>query len=99
MPRQAAVANTKGPSYKVLFTYIPKSGGVPYAGLIRDAQGNLYGTTSEGGAYGHGVAFESSPLGTESVLYNFTGLADGGFPVGRLTEFRRQSVWHYGLRW
>jgi uncharacterized repeat protein (TIGR03803 family) len=33
----------------------------PYAGLIFDAAGNLYGTTSEGGAYGGGTVFEFTP--------------------------------------
>jgi uncharacterized repeat protein (TIGR03803 family) len=36
-------------------------GGVPYSSLVLDANGNLYGTTSEAGAYGQGVIFEITP--------------------------------------
>ena len=47
----------------------------PYAGLVFDAQGNLYGTTGLGGAHGEGTVFELSPgTGggwTEKVLYSF----------------------------
>ena len=40
------------------FTYNP-DGGIPYAGLIMDAAGNLYGTTTEGGGTGYeGTVFE-----------------------------------------
>jgi uncharacterized repeat protein (TIGR03803 family) len=56
----------------------------PYAGVIFDAAGNLYGTTQEGGAYFSGVVFKLAPdpdgTWTESVLYTFTGGADGGGP-------------------
>jgi uncharacterized repeat protein (TIGR03803 family) len=53
-------------------------------GLIRDSAGNLYGTTNGGGASGAGVVFQIDPSGNETVLYNFTGGADGGFPFGGL---------------
>jgi uncharacterized repeat protein (TIGR03803 family) len=36
-------------------------GGTPYGGLVFGAGGNLYGTTSIGGAYGDGVVFEITP--------------------------------------
>jgi uncharacterized repeat protein (TIGR03803 family) len=38
-----------------------KDGQYPYAGVILDAAGNLYGTTSGGGAYGYGTVFEITP--------------------------------------
>jgi len=41
--------------------------------LIRDAEGNLYGTTSRGGISYWGMAFKLDPRGKESVLYNFLG--------------------------
>ena len=53
-------------------------GGSPYGGVILDSKGNLYGTTSAGGASGHGVVYRLSAAGKETVLYNFTGAADGG---------------------
>jgi uncharacterized repeat protein (TIGR03803 family) len=55
-------------------------GGGPSAGLIFDAKGNLYGTTTSGGASGFGVVFKLSSKGKETVLYSFTGGADGGNP-------------------
>jgi uncharacterized repeat protein (TIGR03803 family) len=43
-------------------------------------KGNLYGTTSEGGGSGAGTVFKLDATGKESVLYSFTGGADGGSP-------------------
>jgi len=66
----------------------------PNAGLIFDPSGNLYGTTSQGGAYscmgagGCGTVFELSPNGsgswTETLLYSFQGGSDGQFPLAGL---------------
>jgi uncharacterized repeat protein (TIGR03803 family) len=55
-------------------------GSYPNAGLIRDSHGNLYGTTAKGGAYGNGVVFKLDATGSETVLYSFTGGADGSNP-------------------
>jgi uncharacterized repeat protein (TIGR03803 family) len=57
----------------------------PIAGLLLDAAGNLYGTTTGGGGCstivaGCGIVFKIAPDGTESVLYTFTGGADGAGP-------------------
>jgi uncharacterized repeat protein (TIGR03803 family) len=62
-------------------------GNSPLAGVIRDAAGNLYGTTVQGGAYGWGNVFELTPSGStwkETVLHNFDGM-DGAYPVAALT--------------
>lgn len=59
-------------------------GANPYAGLIADAQGNFYGTTFGGGAYGYGTVFKLTPSGEETVLYNFAGAPDGAAPYGGL---------------
>jgi uncharacterized repeat protein (TIGR03803 family) len=48
------------------------NGGSPFAGVVRDSQGNLYGTASTGGSGGWGVVFKVDPAGNETVLYNFT---------------------------
>ncbi|MGA8876241.1 MAG: choice-of-anchor tandem repeat GloVer-containing protein [Candidatus Korobacteraceae bacterium] len=56
----------------------------PTSSLIFDANGNLYGTTLEGGTNGAGVVFEMMPNGsggwTEIVLHNFGAGDDGAFP-------------------
>lgn len=59
-------------------------GAVPAASLIMDQQGNLYGTTVNGGAYGWGTVFKLNPSGNETVLYSFTGGNDGKQPMGGL---------------
>jgi uncharacterized repeat protein (TIGR03803 family) len=59
-------------------------GGNPYAGVIFDAAGNLYGTTFEGGAANAGVVFQIDPTGLETVLHSFSGGADGGYPYAGL---------------
>jgi uncharacterized repeat protein (TIGR03803 family) len=61
-------------------------GGAPSAGLIFDADGNLYSTTSTGGSHNDGTVFQLSPAGgnwSETVLYSFGG-NDGSQPVGGL---------------
>jgi uncharacterized repeat protein (TIGR03803 family) len=80
---------------KVIYTFESGSdGGYPYAGLILDSKGNLYGTTVQGGnttgancsyTVGCGVVFELSPptgkgSWPETALYAFNGGSDGGFP-------------------
>ena len=59
-------------------------GDSPYAGVIFDASGNLYGTTFYGGAYGDGMVFELTPKSsggawTETVLHNFNNNGKDGF--------------------
>jgi uncharacterized repeat protein (TIGR03803 family) len=74
------------------FTGSPTDGASPYAGLIRDAAGNLYGTTSLGGASsncleGCGTVFKIDATGSETVLYSFTGTSgDGADPMAGLVR-------------
>jgi uncharacterized repeat protein (TIGR03803 family) len=61
----------------------------PVAGLVRDTQGNLYGTTQYGGAHGCGVVFELIPNSggdwTEKILHDFNhGGKDGCEPASSL---------------
>ncbi len=59
-------------------------GQYPFGSLLADDAGNLYGTTSAGGAYGLGVVFKLTPGGTETVLHSFAGGRDGATPYGGL---------------
>lgn len=52
----------------------------PNGDLVRDAAGNLYGTTQIGGAFGFGTVFKLTAAGIETVLYSFAGGADGCNP-------------------
>lgn len=64
-------------SVKVLHTFLGNGGDgtIPDAGLVFDAAGNLYGTTSAGGSNGYGTVFELTPgtggSWTETVLYSW----------------------------
>jgi uncharacterized repeat protein (TIGR03803 family) len=60
-------------------------GGHPFSGVVRDAAGNLYGTTDDGGAlFFYGTAFKLDTTGNYTVLHDFTGGSDGGYPTGTL---------------
>lgn len=59
----------------------------PLAGLLKDSDGNLYGTTANGGLYNFGTIFEVSKAGIETVLYSFSGYpADGANPAASLVR-------------
>ena len=69
------------PAYSVLYSFKgTPDGASPAAGVIRDAAGNFYGTTFYGGASGWGTVFKLDTTGKETVLYSFTGGADGANP-------------------
>jgi uncharacterized repeat protein (TIGR03803 family) len=76
----------------VLHTFRGADGASPTAGLVRDSEGNLYGTTVAGGnlacstAGGCGVVFKLNTTGKETVLHRFTGGADGGYPTSLLRD-------------
>ena len=53
---------------------------------MRDAKGNLYGTTEGGENLAWGTVFRLTPTGKETVLYNFKGGADGGAPRASLVR-------------
>ncbi len=100
-------ANNRGVVYKltpsgvetVLYSFgLPPDGSGPSSGVTLDAAGNIYGTTMYGGTHGEGTVggtvYKVSPAGVETILYNFTGGADGGNPKsGPLTVSRNGSVY------
>src|SRR5579864_3881877 len=71
-PTDSGIVFRLDPSGKetVLHSFSGPDGAAPYAGLTRDAAGNLYGTTYYGGAGGKGTVFKIDAAGTESVLYS-----------------------------
>jgi len=71
------------PKYKVLHAFgSGKDGGGLWGSLAFDAKGNLYGTTSGGGAYGDGTVFELTPGSngrwSETILHSFPSFPDDG---------------------
>lgn len=76
----------------VLYTFTGPDGSSPTGALVRDGNGNFYGTTTQGGAFGHGTVFELSG-GTLTTLYNFTGGADGGNPFAGVLLDSSGNVW------
>jgi uncharacterized repeat protein (TIGR03803 family) len=69
----------------VLYAFAGGTDGAhPYGGVILDAAGNIYGTTTRGGAFGHGAVFKLAAGGTETVVYSFSGLPDGAYSYARL---------------
>jgi uncharacterized repeat protein (TIGR03803 family) len=84
----------------VLYTFTGGADGAnPYLSYVLfDKVGNIYGTASNGGAYGYGVVFELSPVGaswTETVLYSFAGGADGAAPENGLVMDSKGNL--YGV--
>jgi uncharacterized repeat protein (TIGR03803 family) len=77
----------------VLHTFAGHPDGTnPQAGLVRDSAGNFYGTTANGGILGCalqegcGTIFKVDKNDQETVLYSFTGGADGANPMGGLVQ-------------
>ncbi len=65
-------------TYTVLYSFKGQpDAALPNAGVTEDAAGNLYGTTTAGGAYNQGTIYKLTPGGAETVLYSFTGTTDG----------------------
>jgi uncharacterized repeat protein (TIGR03803 family) len=74
---------------KILYSFKSNGndGNNPYAGLLVDASGNLYGTTQLGGAYDSGTVFELTPNSggwSEKILHTFGNGIDGQNPYDAL---------------
>jgi uncharacterized repeat protein (TIGR03803 family) len=83
-----APAALAGTAEKVLYTFASGYANEPTGGVVKDAAGNLYGSTEFGGNAGEGVIFQLSPNGKGGWTYHpiltFNG-NNGAFPQGRLT--------------
>ncbi len=76
-----------GWNYSQIYGNFIGSGG-PWAALVMDSAGNLYGTTSRDGVYQHGSVFKLSPVAggwSFSTLHDFTGGDDGSAIYGGVT--------------
>jgi len=79
--------SAQGQTFSVLYNFDGAShGGDPYASLIRDAAGDLYSTVDYGGTSFAGGVFKIAPDGTETMLYSFSGGADGAYPFSAVVR-------------
>ncbi len=80
--------NISGGTFTVLLNFDYSNGAEPLGGVACQegrttvCAGNLFGTTAEGGANGHGTVFEINSSGTYTDLHDFDG-SDGAFPYAR----------------
>lgn len=82
----------------ILYNFCPKRENCPDgsqpSGVVLDKEGNLYGTTFQGGAKVFGTVFEVSPTGTETVLYSFTQRnGDGAYPYAGLLRDKKGNLY------
>jgi len=76
-------------TFKIVHSFHNWDGNNPYSSLILASDGNLYGTTVDGGASHGGNIFKITPKGTFARLYDFCALAqcaDGEYPMMALVE-------------
>lgn len=77
-------------TYKVLHDFNNNNGGNPSGSVTLDARGNVYGSTSQGGAYNAGVIYRLSPSSSgwkQTILHNFNSSGvDGTDPFGYLVQ-------------
>jgi uncharacterized repeat protein (TIGR03803 family) len=79
---------------------INSDGQFPFSGLVRDATGNLYGTTHNGGSQGYGIIYKLTPASggwTEEILHNLSGASDGGISSATLVMDAAGNL--YGTAW
>jgi uncharacterized repeat protein (TIGR03803 family) len=95
-PLYGTTENGGSSGYGTVFSFVPSTstfstlhtftgapdGEYPTSGVAATNLGpyNIYGTTTKGGEYGYGTIFEINSSGAYSILYNFTGGADGSGP-------------------
>jgi uncharacterized repeat protein (TIGR03803 family) len=72
----------KSSTFATIHAFVNGNGdaGYPYAGVVFDKAGNIYGTTSAGGSNMDGAVYRIAPDGTETILANFDGTSTGYTP-------------------
>ena len=72
-------------TFSVLHAFTGKPDGQYPQGTLLFSNGNLYGTTSDGGTADEGTVFEIDSSGNERILHSFTG-NDGTYPSSSLIQ-------------
>jgi uncharacterized repeat protein (TIGR03803 family) len=76
-------------NFKTLVDFDSANGAGPDSSLVQGLDGNLYGTTTFGGAVGPGIIFKMTRAGALTTLYSFcpqAGCFDGASPVAGLVQ-------------
>lgn len=68
-------------------------GGYPAAGVVQAGDGNLYGTTTQGGDGSNGTVYQLTSAGALVVLHAFTGNDDGSYPYAGVIQGRDGSFY------
>ena len=76
-------------TFTVLYQFRSGPGGInPYAGVVMDAKGDLFGTTYNDGAFAAGTVFRVNSSGKEKVLHSFGSGTDGFSPEAGLIKVK-----------
>jgi uncharacterized repeat protein (TIGR03803 family) len=71
-------------TYTVLYSFDGfNKGYLPFSPVLRNSQGDVFGTTTGGGDQGFGLFFKLSSAGKETILHSF-GRGDGAIPLGKV---------------
>ena len=91
-----SVASAAAVTTDVILSFEEDEGEYADTDLETDSAGNIYGTTVLGGDFGSGTVFQLSPTPNgwvHTVLYSFTGGADGGEPYKGVTIDREGNLY------
>src|SRR5438046_10761208 len=91
-----SLATATATTTDVIFSFEEDDGEYADTDLETDSAGNIYGTTVLGGDFGSGTVFQLSPTPNgwmHTVLYSFTGGADGGEPYKGATIDREGNLY------
>ena len=92
----AAIASPAQATFTTLLSFTAAEQN-PAAALIQATDGNFYGTTANGGHYGHGTVFKITPGGTLTRVYSF-GNNGGAYPTGALVQSANGNFYGTTLR-
>jgi uncharacterized repeat protein (TIGR03803 family) len=81
----ATAINSPGQQFTTLAIFDGTDGNYPAAPLVQGLDGNFYGVTGSGGAYGSGTAFKVTPAGVLTTLHTFDFATDGSLSFAGLT--------------
>src|SRR5579862_4893648 len=81
----AAAMVSRAQTFTTLTNFNGANGLYPEGSLVQATNGNLYGTTSQGGANNDGTIFRITPAGVLTTLYSFSG-SDGANPSSELVQ-------------